>query len=131
MATQLEVAQHIDLTTRRVRDLIAEGSLPKTGPSGWDLDECRLAYIQYLRARSVTGGGKGNLDALAERARKDSETADKLALENARTRGEVVSVHEVAGLWARLASESKAAPNSMTIRNCVTSCPREGQWLCL
>ena len=50
MAIQKEVAEHLDLTDRQVRNLISEGVLPSSkGKGGLSLDECRTAYIRYLR----------------------------------------------------------------------------------
>jgi DNA-binding transcriptional regulator LsrR (DeoR family) len=39
MATQEQIAEHLDLSKRRVQDLMAEGVLQK----GASLDECRIA----------------------------------------------------------------------------------------
>ena len=50
MATQNELAAHLDLSDRRVRGLLKLGILPPSRPpGGLDLDACRLAYIRYLR----------------------------------------------------------------------------------
>lgn len=50
MSTQKEIAEHLDLSDRRVRDLVKDGILPGSkGKSGYDIDACRLAYIGYLR----------------------------------------------------------------------------------
>ncbi|WP_462383368.1 terminase small subunit [Pseudomonas sp. Marseille-QA0892] len=50
MATQNEIAQHLDITDRQVRSLIESGVLSGSqGRGGLDFDECRIAYIRYLR----------------------------------------------------------------------------------
>ncbi|VVO77096.1 terminase small subunit [Pseudomonas fluorescens] len=50
MANQKELAQHLDLTDRQVRNLLADGILPTSrGNGGLNLQDCRLAYIRYLR----------------------------------------------------------------------------------
>ena len=61
-----------------------------------------------LIAPMATGDGDEALDPIAERARKDKEHADKLALENAARRRELVEVGDVAALWAKLAAETRA-----------------------
>lgn len=50
MATVKEVAQHLGLTERRIKQLRKEGIIPtgKRG-AGADLDDCRMAYFNYLR----------------------------------------------------------------------------------
>lgn len=55
MATQQEIATHLDLSSRRVRELTKDGVLPSSkGRGGYDIDACRMAYIRYLRG--VTTG---------------------------------------------------------------------------
>ena len=50
MASQLEVAAHLDLSDRRIRGLVKDGILPGSkGPGGYDLDACRVAYVRHLR----------------------------------------------------------------------------------
>lgn len=52
MATQIEIAEHLDLSDRWVRTLLQEGVLPASkGRGGYDIDACRLAYIRYIRAQ--------------------------------------------------------------------------------
>ena len=53
MATQEEIAEHLDLSARQVQRLIKQGVLPVSkGSRGYDPDACRFAYINHLRARS-------------------------------------------------------------------------------
>jgi len=59
MATQKEVAEHLDLSLRHVQKLIKDGRLPPTkGRKGCDLESCRFAYIRYLR-----GLGSGQINS--------------------------------------------------------------------
>lgn len=53
MATQKEVADHLRLSDRQIRNLsnLPGAPVPK-GRGGWDLDAWRFFYIDYLRARS-------------------------------------------------------------------------------
>lgn len=68
MSTQQEIAAHLDLTDRQVRNLLDSGVLP-SGPRGQlDLDGCRVAYIRSLRAR-----------ARAERTEAPGSARDRLA----------------------------------------------------
>lgn len=53
MATQNEVATHLNIGERHVRRLVEDGILPGSrGRAGMDLDACRLAYISYLQGLS-------------------------------------------------------------------------------
>jgi hypothetical protein len=61
-------------------------------------DKAGRVSRKWRMARVVAhmAGVSTDLDANKERARKDKESADKLALENARTRGELAAVTEIA-----------------------------------
>ncbi len=59
MATQQEVAKHLDLSTRSIRELVHRGVLSEKGPRGWNLDECRLRYLLYLRGLGDGRKGRG------------------------------------------------------------------------
>lgn len=53
MAKQAEVAAHLTLSERQIRNLANLPGAPKPlGRGDWDLDAWRLFYISYLRARS-------------------------------------------------------------------------------
>lgn len=53
MATQMEVAEHLGLSDRQIRNLSDLPGAPKPkGRGGWDIDAWRYFYIEYLRARS-------------------------------------------------------------------------------
>lgn len=98
MATQIEVAKHLDLTDRQVRNLVADGVLPGSkGRGGIDVEACRMAYIRYLRGlgnsqvKPEAGGefdGPEGLDPYAEhkltieRLRLTSAQAEHQELKN-------------------------------------------------
>jgi hypothetical protein len=65
MATQAQIAEHLDLSERRVRDLVVEGVLQK----GADLDQCRVSYIRYLRGGASGKHTGAGLKLTDERAR--------------------------------------------------------------
>jgi len=74
MASQKEVADHLDISTSRVRQLILNGVIPDhKGPGGYDLDVCRLAYIRYLRG--VNKGTVRNWEAEGEELPDDDYRA--------------------------------------------------------
>lgn len=58
-ATQEDLARHLDLSARRVRELTNLGILKRPkGKEGWDLDHNRVAYISYLRELSKKTGAE-------------------------------------------------------------------------
>jgi phage terminase Nu1 subunit (DNA packaging protein) len=92
MATQEQIAEHLDLSKRRVQDLMIEGVLNK----GADLDECRVSYIRFLRGGASGKNTGAGLKLTAERARLAKLQADKVEIELAELRGEVVRTEDVA-----------------------------------
>ena len=81
MATQVEVAQHLDISDRQVRNLLTDGVLPSSkGAGGLDIDACRLAYIRYLRG---IGSGQVRPEPLADED-DDGDTAKRLEVERLR-----------------------------------------------
>lgn len=84
MATQKEVAEHLDLSTRRIQDLIKASILPGVkGHGGLDLNACRVAYIRHLRgiaSGQVTNGE--DIELSRERALLAKEQRRKLTREN-------------------------------------------------
>ena len=99
MATQKQVADHLDLSDRHLRRLIETGVLAPQSKGGRDLAADRIAYIRHLRDSASNSGS--SLDLSIERARQAKETADKLALENAVSRGELVELAEIQSEWKR------------------------------
>lgn len=82
MATQVEVAQHLDLSDRQIRNLVSDGVLPSSkGAGGLDVDACRLAYIRYLRG---IGNGQVRAEAPAADDAEDGDTAKRLEVERLR-----------------------------------------------
>ena len=91
MATQIEVAAHLDLSDRQVRTLVTDGALPASeGAGGLDLDACRLAYIRYLRGMN-SGQVRPEVPALSEGLDPDAEaklTQERLRLTSAQAEGQ-------------------------------------------
>ena len=109
MATQKEVAAHLDLSDRQIRELQSTGVIQRpSGRGEYDLDACRVGYIRHLRA--VAAGHRsadGELDLTAERARLSKEQADAQALKNAEARGELVPASQIESTWVRLFSTAR------------------------
>lgn len=91
MATQAEIAAHLDLSDRSVRELLDKGVLPNARRGALNLDQCRVAYIRHLREMAAgRGTGPSADDLTAERARLAREQADHYALKNATMRLELL-----------------------------------------
>jgi phage terminase Nu1 subunit (DNA packaging protein) len=104
------IAKALNLTTRRVHQLKAEG-LPTVGRGQYELGPCMAWYIRYLQNALEKRGPNINPDTpdlLAEKTRLAREQGDKLAIENAISRGELVYVDDVVNTWADHISSAKA-----------------------
>ena len=67
MATQKEVAEHLDISERQIRNLTKDRVLPSSkGKGGLSTDECRKAYINYLRGVKTGQVKKSGNDDEAE-----------------------------------------------------------------
>ena len=89
MLTQRNIADHLDMSQQA-----ASQWLEKLGID-WQqstLDEIRIAYIRALREQAAGRAAEGGLDLATERARLAREQADKIAMQNAVTRGELAPV---------------------------------------
>ena len=89
--TAPELGDWLGLTDRSVRDLAADGTIPRSRRGRYPLKAGVRAYCAH--AREVAAGRasqNGELDIVAERARLAKEQADKLEMENAAARGELL-----------------------------------------
>lgn len=82
MATQKEIAEHLDLTERHVRRLLKDGVLPPSKAGGYDVDACRHAYIRYLRG--VQSGQIRQQQELPEEGQQADNPTDRLEWEKYR-----------------------------------------------
>lgn len=127
-ASLAEASAHLCLTPKRFIELTKRGTLTKPDGAGYDLDLIRREYLDFLRGHASIRQLNG-LDPIAERARKDKELADRVALQNAKTRGGIVPVkllqqaldsaadrfrQRLAPLPAQLAAKIVGKPRSQT-----------------
>ena len=100
MSTQKEVADHIDLSTVRLRELVKRGVIPPSnGPGDMNLEACRIAYIRWLRGKA-TGKVKdvpsaSGLNTTDEKARLTHHQANMAELEERVRRGDLLEKTEV------------------------------------
>lgn len=95
MASQADVAEHLDLSDRSIRELRDKGVFRDNGRGQWDLQECRIAYIRHLRERAAgrvdeNGDDADGFNLKRERALLIREQRERVAIANAKERGELV-----------------------------------------
>ena len=93
MATQKEIAIHLDLSERRVRDILKLIDVPVRGCS---VEQARIEYIRYLRKRASGHiGADGTLDLTQERAKLAKAQTEKAEIEVAKLKGSLIDADEV------------------------------------
>lgn len=100
--TQDEIAHHIDVSDRRLRELLAEwGISHKTTP----FDEIRVRYIRKLREEAA--GRKSSdpeaLDPVQENALLKRSMRESVDLKNAKTRGEQAPIEALVNSISKMA----------------------------
>ncbi|MCW2242793.1 hypothetical protein [Azospirillum canadense] len=112
MATQAEIAAHLDLSDRSVRDLKKRGVFHADARGNMDLDACRVAYIRHLRERAAGRASDAaddeKLDLTAERAALARVQRERIALDNAETRKELVRIGDYTAAVVSVLEMAKA-----------------------
>lgn len=134
MATQKQVADHLFISERQVRNLISDGKLPSSkGKGGLDLESCREQYINYLRGQKTgqvkspgtddeeaeLGDVVGGINVPLQEARKKKLDADTREFKLNQLRKEYVPValmvYSVSKLSEMLVSNVSSLPMKMKV----------------
>jgi phage terminase Nu1 subunit (DNA packaging protein) len=109
MATQREIADHLDLSVKRVSELIRDGVLPsKMGRSPLNVDVCRVAYISYLRKLGGYNKRSGTGDIAEEKTKLTAAQARKAELEVEELEGSLIPAQLVEDTWIDYVSNARA-----------------------
>ena len=101
------VAKLLDLTERRVNQLVKEGVLPRAARGRYELVPVVRAYISYLRDKAVNTD-VGVFDYPAHRARLTSAKADMAEMEREQMKDNLIPADDVADAWDAMASNMRA-----------------------
>lgn len=101
MLTQQVIAEHLDLSQSAVSQWLDRAGIDWKVAT---LDEIRVAYIRNLREQAAGRAAAGDLDLATERARLAKEQADKVAMQNSVTRGELAPVVLIEEVLTKAAS---------------------------
>jgi phage terminase Nu1 subunit (DNA packaging protein) len=97
----LELADWLGVSERAVADYAHKGIITRSGRAVFPLRESIRAVCHHFRdAASARGGGTANLTA--QRERIAHEQADKLAMQNAAARREMLPAKQVAEEWSSI-----------------------------
>jgi phage terminase Nu1 subunit (DNA packaging protein) len=122
MATQDQVAAHIDLSGRQVRDLLGRGILPASkGRGGLNADACRLAYIRYLRGlhrKQISEPDSGPMDVDVDKERALNLRADTRLkeLKEAQLRKELAPIQLLEMVLGKTCAQISAALEAIPLK---------------
>lgn len=88
MPTQLEIAEHLGLSDRKVRDILKNLGMDHRGSS---MDEIRLAYISDLREKAAGRQQNGEMDLGKQRALNAYMDSELKALQIAEKKGLLIN----------------------------------------
>jgi len=116
MATQNEIAKHLDMSVRNLREV-----LNKLGMSSKEnsIDEIRVAYIKHLREGAAGRGGNDQANLTQARTREAVASAHLKELQIAEKAGTLIPAEEIepglSALVVALRTELLTLPDKLTM----------------
>lgn len=86
--TATGLGRHLDLSLQRVMQLVEEGIIPRRDDGGFDQDECRIRYINFIREDGRRAKNS------AENVRLNDAKAKAIEIRNARADRQLIEVTE-------------------------------------
>jgi hypothetical protein len=128
MPTHEQYGAHIGVSRQAAREYFKKHGLKQS----MTITAFRQHYCATLRERAAGRIVSSEaLDLTVERARREKEAADKLEMENAVTRGELVSAEEVEEMWggefSRVKNKLLAVPPKIAPLMIGVKTPEEAQ----
>ena len=107
LVSRKELADSFGVDERTISRWKGEGMPPPADGSEYDIEPIIKWWGEREIARRLTSSNGVALDLNAERARHSKEQADKLEMENAKSRGLLMDAGAVAVLWSKIATAAK------------------------
>ncbi|MFU1479060.1 hypothetical protein ACM25N_15655 [Roseovarius sp. C7] len=101
------LGEWLGMTANRVHALGRDGVLPRTSQKTYPLRASVAAYCEH--ARQLAKGKAADKALAEEKIRLAREQADKIALQNAAARGELLDSRQVANEWRAIVTDLRAA----------------------
>lgn len=102
-----DLSEWLGLTPNRVSALAREGVLPRTPDKLFPLKAAVRSYADHARAGAT--GRRVDSDMAAEKLRAAKATAEKLEIQNAKSRGDLLDGKQVANEWRGIITDLRAA----------------------
>lgn len=107
MVDAADLAAWLGLTPNRVSALAREGVLPRNAFKLFPLRTSIRAYCDHARAGAQ--GRRVDSELAAEKLRAAKATAEKLEIQNAKARGDLLDGKEVENAWRSIVTDLRAA----------------------
>lgn len=101
------IARALELTERRVNQLVKDGVLPKTERGRYELIPVVQAYVKFLREKSVNSD-VGADDYAAQRTRLTKAKADMAEMEKDQMASVLIPASDVGDAWEAMVSNMRA-----------------------
>ena len=101
------VGEWIGLTANRVNALARDGRLMRNADGSFPLKTTVRAYCEFIRS-TARGRPVADPDLKDAKLKLAREQADKLAIANAKARGDLLDAGRVASEWARVLTDVRA-----------------------
>lgn len=108
MASNVEIAKHLDITPDWVSKLKGQNILPHTPGKQMDMDQCRLAYINYLRNKARLTRDTDNGTITEHKSRLTQAQADKAEMEVQVLSSTLIRADEVRTAWTQFVANVRA-----------------------
>ena len=116
MASQQAIADHLDISAKRVQQLQQDTVIPR----GASLDVARVNYIRFLRASAMSGRGSGDVNE--ERARLIHHQANLASLEEDVKQGKLIPADDIEKEWTDMAMAMRAKMIAMPKKVAAVGC---------
>jgi len=108
MATNIEIAKHLDLSAEYVSRLKGLNVLPSAPGKSMDLDQCRFAYINWLRNKARMTSNTEDGTITEHKTRLTSAQATKAEMEVEILSNELIRAEDIKNAWIEFVSNVKS-----------------------
>ena len=108
MATNIEIAEHLDCRPEHVSRLKSQNVLPSAPGKPMDLDRARVAYINYLRKKARMTSNTDDGTITEHKTRLTSAQADKAEMEVQVLSSSLIKADDVRSTWTEFVSNVRA-----------------------
>ncbi|MCL2829409.1 MAG: hypothetical protein FWD77_01575 [Betaproteobacteria bacterium] len=104
MATQIEIARHLDMSVTRLKETLPRLEVADSS----NLDAVRIAYIRHLRSMAAGRGGENQVRLTEAKTRESELKGDQIEMNMAREAGKLIPVIEMESVWQAMVISARA-----------------------